>query len=38
MDEVVVLPTALKHGLSEEPILQAWENFVAKRRVGTTAG
>lgn len=29
---VFVHPHALKHGLTEEQVLQAWENFAAKRR------
>ena len=34
MGNAIVLPTALKHGLSEAEVLQAWENFVAKRPRG----
>ena len=34
MDNLAIFPTALKHGLSEEEIGQAWENFVAKRPRG----
>lgn len=29
---VFVHPHALKHGLTEEQVLNAWENFIAKQR------
>lgn len=32
MFEVVVHPHAMKHGIPEEDILYAWENFIAKQR------
>lgn len=32
MFEVVVHPHALKHGISEEDVLYAWNNFVRKQR------
>lgn len=28
MDEVVVMERALKHGLSEQQVLQAWDNHI----------
>ncbi len=31
MDDVLVHPHALKHGLTEDEILEAWGNFVAKQ-------
>jgi len=31
MDELYVHPHALKHGLSEEEILFAWENYLRKQ-------
>ena len=34
MGTVVVLSSALKHGLSEDSLMQAWENFVRKRPRG----
>lgn len=34
MGEIVVLPSALKHGLDAEQIEEAWENFVARRPRG----
>ena len=34
MEPIIVLPSALKHGLSEEEVRQAWNNFVAKRPRG----
>ena len=34
MEDVIVLPSALKHGLSEESLVAAWENFVRKRPRG----
>ena len=34
MDELVVLKSALKHGLSEESINAAWSGFVRKRPRG----
>ena len=34
MEEVVVLPSALKHGLPEQSIREAWNTFVAKRPRG----
>ena len=30
MQEIYIHPHALKHGLNEEDIKCAWENFVAK--------
>lgn len=32
MNEVYIHPHALKHGISEEEIKDAWENFVAKTK------
>ncbi|MEI3376360.1 MAG: hypothetical protein V8R08_00720 [Coriobacteriales bacterium] len=32
MFELVVHPHALKHGIAEEDILYAWENFIARQR------
>lgn len=34
MEAVIVLPTALKHGLSTTEIEYAWSNFVVKRPRG----
>ena len=34
MDELVVLPSALKHGLDAGQIEEAWDNFVARRSRG----
>ncbi len=34
MNELVIAEHALKHGLSEEDIVYAWENFVRKRYRG----
>ena len=34
MEKLAVLPTALKHGLGEDAILYAWDNFVRKRPRG----
>ena len=34
MDEAIVLPSALKHGLTASALEEAWENFVAKRPRG----
>ena len=32
MENVYVHPHALKHGLTEEEILYAWDNYISKRR------
>ena len=32
MEKIYIHPHALKHGLTENEIAQAWENFVAKSR------
>ena len=34
MTDIVVLPSALKHGLSKESLIEAWVNFVRKRPRG----
>ena len=34
MQRIVVLPSALKHGLSASSLVEAWCNFVAKRPRG----
>ena len=34
MNDVIVMPSALKHGLSEESLIEAWNNFVCKRPRG----
>ena len=34
MDKIVVLPSAFKHGLTEESIKEAWCGFVRKRPRG----
>ena len=34
MSDVIVLPSALKHGLSEDALRGAWVNFVRKRPRG----
>lgn len=34
MDEVLVLPSATKHGITAQALLEAWENFAAKRPRG----
>ena len=31
MLDIIVLEAALKHGISESSILQAWDNFASKR-------
>ena len=35
MQDIVVLPSALKHGLSASSLTEAWHNFVAKRPRGS---
>ena len=34
MEDLIVLPSALKHGLSEQSLIEAWTNFVCKRPRG----
>jgi len=34
MDSLVVLPSALKHGLDADSLVEAWLNFVRKRPRG----
>ena len=34
MNSIVVLPSALKHGLCEQSLIEAWSNFVRKRPRG----
>lgn len=34
MQDIVVLSSALKHGLSDSSLIEAWCNFVAKRPRG----
>ena len=35
MDEVIIAEHAFKHGIAEEDIVYAWENFVRKQYRGT---
>lgn len=34
MEDLVVLPSALKHGISKGSVVDAWRNFVARRPRG----
>ena len=34
MNEIIVMPSALKHGLTKESLIEAWTNFVRKRPRG----
>ena len=34
MEDIIVMPSALKHGLSEQSLIEAWANFVRKRPRG----
>lgn len=34
MADIVVMPSALKHGLSESSLIEAWSNYVRKRPRG----
>ena len=34
MEKILVLPSALKQGVSEQSLLEAWENYIAKRPRG----
>lgn len=34
MDGIVVLPSAMKHGISKQSLIEAWVNFVRKRPRG----
>ena len=34
IESIVILPSALKHGLTEASLKEAWTNFVAKRPRG----
>ena len=34
MNEIVILPSALKHGLQPRALIEAWSNFIRKRPRG----
>lgn len=34
MNEIIVMPSALKHGLTKESLIEAWTNYVRKRPRG----